>query len=185
MAMNYCRDPDCNKSFQTVRGRNNHESKMHPETDFRVVRIIDGHTKTEDGCWMWEGATNPQDYGVIEVKNESYRAHRLSYEVFCGELKEGKQINHKCHKRTCVNPAHLYQGTHQDNMDDAVEEGSYKETTLKGEEMHNAKLTGEDVKELRQRYKNEDISQRDLADEYGVCQRTVSQVVNHEKWTHV
>lgn len=78
---------------------------------------------TESGCWIWMKAVHPDGYGSITFKSKSEKAHRISYSVFNGEIEEGKQIMHSCDNPSCVNPAHLSQGTAHDNMQDMVKKG--------------------------------------------------------------
>lgn len=81
----------------------------------------------ENGCWEWKGKL-VQGYGGMyccwEGKGKSYPAHRLSYMINVGDIPDGLQILHKCNNKKCVNPDHIYAGTHTDNMDDLREAGT-------------------------------------------------------------
>lgn len=86
-----------------------------------------------DDCWPWTGATLPAGYGFLTrfVMVDSVRrrktvyAHRISYELHCGEIPKDIFILHTCDNPGCVNPAHLMTGTHQDNMDDMANKGRH------------------------------------------------------------
>lgn len=58
------------------------------------------------GCWIWTGGINASGYGVFRSSRQ-YLAHRASYELHCEEIPEGKQLDHLCRTRCCVNPDHL------------------------------------------------------------------------------
>jgi len=86
-------------------------------------------------------------------------------------------VCHTCDNPLCVNPAHLFLGTHQDNMKDMYD----KDKQPKGEEHGSAKLTEAEALEI---YHAEGY-QKDIADEYGVTQRLVSYIKNKQRWSHI
>lgn len=60
-----------------------------------------------DPCWLWTAAVNAKGYGIMCVKNGTTMAHRISYNIHLGQVPSGKQIDHLCRVRNCVNPKHL------------------------------------------------------------------------------
>jgi len=88
--------------------------------------------KTET-CWNWLGSVNNSGYGFIRWHGERYGVHRLSYELFIGNIPDGLFALHKCDNRKCVNPDHLWLGTQSDNLKDMYNKGRegnrYKWTT--------------------------------------------------------
>lgn len=74
----------------------------------------------ESGCWLWTGYVGSEGYGLLTASGKTHRAHRLSYEIYVGPIPIGLLICHKCDTPSCVNPSHLYAGTHRDNVLDMV-----------------------------------------------------------------
>jgi hypothetical protein len=70
------------------------------------------------GCWLWLGAGDRNGYGMFStgVRAEFCYAHRASYELFCGPIPEGHEIDHLCRVPCCVNPHHLEAVTRAENL---------------------------------------------------------------------
>jgi len=84
--------------------------------------------RKENECWVWTGIINEEGYGKISMgRNRIRSAHRESYKAFVGEIPEGKEIDHLCRNRACVNPNHLEAVSHREN----VKRGKLGETTKK------------------------------------------------------
>jgi len=73
-----------------------------------------------DDCWTWTGTVMTAGYGELSFLGKKIGAHRFSFLLHCGALKEGLCICHTCDNRLCVNPSHLYQGTYKDNFEDIL-----------------------------------------------------------------
>ena len=71
-------------------------------------------------CWLWEGALTSRGYGSFGVNGKTISSHRYSFEMHLSQIPEKMFVCHSCDVRNCVNPNHLWLGTHSDNMKDMV-----------------------------------------------------------------
>ena len=81
----------------------------------------------ENGCWIWQHTKSEKGYGVIKDfrTHKLARAHRVSYEEFVGPIPENKYVCHSCDVPACINPDHLWVGTHKENQHDAISKGRH------------------------------------------------------------
>ena len=137
---------------------------------------------TETGCWLWTASALPSGYGQINVATEKGRrpllAHRVSYEEFVGPAGDAFVL-HRCDVPACVNPAHLFLGNHQANMDDKVAKGRQR----KGMGIPQAKLTDQQVQEIL--WLRGLKTQREVAKHYGVSQSLVSLLQSGKSRRHL
>lgn len=150
-------------------------------------------TKGNDNeCWEWQGACNSGGYGTAAWGGKVVPAHRLAYFLHAGGIalatkfrEEGRAkryrrfVLHRCDNRKCCNPAHLFLGSLSANMKDAYKKGRKKQPT--GSAHSNAKLTTEQVTDIRRRYDAGEL-QVPLAAEYNVSQRAISLIVRRETY---
>lgn len=100
-------------------------------------------------------------------------AHRASYIIHLGEIADDMEVCHSCDNRPCVNPDHLFAGTHLENIQDAA----------KKERMSN-KLTAAEVREIR-RLCAGGTKQRAVAAMYSTSPANVSKIIKRQAWAHV
>ena len=93
-----------------------------------IDRIMCRVSKAENGCWNWTGALRGKPSrggprGKIKIKGREFSVYRIVWEIYNGAIPAGCCICHTCDNPTCVNPAHLFSGTVQDNMRDMLRKG--------------------------------------------------------------
>ena len=142
------------------------------------------------GCWLWERGLGSDGYGSLSVTSvrqsakhgRAQRTHRFAWEFFRGPIPKGKCVLHRCDVRSCVNPDHLFLGTRTDNNADMVTKGRNSPLpSSRGEQNARAKLTENDVGEIRRRYQVGE-NWKILAKEYGVNHKTIWKVGTGRSW---
>jgi hypothetical protein len=157
----------------------------------KTIPLIDRFWSRVDksgDCWVWTAATTNGGYGVIRDTGRNgkiIRAHRLSWELHNGPIPAGIEVCHRCDNPPCVNPAHLFLGTHQDNVTDTVNKGRASGGGPRGSLHHQAKLTEAQVLDIRAVYAAGAASQRQLARKYNVDRGTIQHIVKRMVWTHI
>lgn len=133
------------------------------------------------GCFLWMCAQHRQGYGSLAIKGKSLLAHRVSWELHRGQIPEGIKVLHRCDNPCCVNPDHLFLGTQSDNVADCGRKGrSNKRGSING----NAKLTEEDVREIRSAPRSKFVCV-ELAAKFGVAQSSISDIRRGRNWSGV
>ena len=150
--------------------------------DFMLLVDKEGplHPVLKTRCHLWTGTILSEGYGQAHMNGRRWRAHRLAYAILVGVVSDDIMVLHKCDNRKCVNPDHLFLGDHLTNMKDMTVKGRQAKGDIHG----SAVLTECDVIEIRRRYAVGE-TQRSLARQFGVHQRSVYRIVNRLTWTHV
>jgi len=139
---------------------------------------------TASGCMEWTGARWPNGYGNIRSGEAPYRAkytHRVAWEVANGRpVPAGMLVCHSCDNRVCCNAAHLFLGTHADNMRDMTD----KARQARGERSGQAKLTEVQVVEILRLWAL-GMTHVAIAARVGTSNQNVGKICRGERWAHV
>tara|TARA_R110000868_G_scaffold307634_3_gene569293 strand:- start:1113 stop:1592 length:480 start_codon:yes stop_codon:yes gene_type:complete len=139
----------------------------------------------DDACWNWTGCCD-KGYGKVGYNYKYWQTHNLALRLTAGPPPNPlvKNALHSCKQnRKCCNPKHLRWGTHKENYDDAVKDGTATHTP--GELHGAAKLTELKVKEIREKYATGKYLQTQLAEEYGVVRQAIGDIITRRNWKHI
>ncbi len=144
-------------------------------------------------CWPWIASLDSHGYGHIWWNGALVLAHRVAFELEVKPLAE-PCVLHECDSPACCNPAHLFPGSKQDNSDDCIRKGRdrkatgdasgsrlYPERYPRGARVNTARLTPEDVAEIRASTEPGPI----LAGRFGVNRSTITRVRTRASWAHL
>lgn len=133
-------------------------------------------------CWEWTGPYDGDGYGQFtDGEGRNVRAHRFSWSLANGPIPAGLKVLHRCDNPPCVNPSHLFLGTDNDNLKDAISKGRLN---VVGENNAAAKLCDESVREIR-RLCGSGVGQKVVAAKYGVHHDAIHRIVTGRSWKHV
>lgn len=137
----------------------------------------------ETGCWIYDaGELNNAGYARFSFKSNKYMsAHRASYQIYKGDIPKGLYVCHTCDIKCCVNPAHLFLGTHKQNMKDMTN----KKRQAKGTKIAVSKYNEEFVNKIRNLYATGKYTQVELSKIFNTHQTTISGMVLRKTWKHI
>lgn len=143
-------------------------------------------------CWPWLGALlKSGGYGAFRVggrRGKTVRANRVAWELTFGVIPQGQCVLHRCDNPACCNPVHLFLGTRAENTADMVAKGRLapvEKTVKRGSKHGGAKLSEEQVLEIRELYAAGGASKAGLARRFGVSEHQIYLIVNRRNWAHI
>lgn len=150
---------------------------------FRALEFMQQAAVSEtDECIDWPFAVTRKGYGLISRRNYGQSiAHRKVWELRNKKpFPAGQQSRHTCNNRKCVNPRHIVPGTNTENQADRIGNG----TTNRGERSGHAKLTEDDVRDIRKRFSAGE-NQLQIAAKYSISKSNVYMVATRRRWKHL
>lgn len=159
----------CSKHYQRFTKHGDPNKAVYHRGDEQAN--IWGRAKKENGCWNWNGYKIKTGYGRVHFRGKRTLAHRAAWELTHGKIPAGKHVLHKCDNPSCINPEHLFLGSHVDNMNDRL----LKERTA-------SKLTKRDVILIRS---CPGFSHKRWANLLNVSVTAIAQIRRKETWAWV
>ena len=147
--------------------------------------------ENDQACWVWSGTRHYKGYGTLNLrvdgKHTKVYAHRCMAEIMLErKLEMNEEPDHLCLNRACINPAHLFLGTHADNMQDmwAKGRGRCDAAGRRGSMNGNHRLTETQASEIQRRHRRGEPS-RKLGAEFGVSKTLVLMISKGTVWQHL
>lgn len=107
--------------------------------------------ESPNGCWEWTGGRHGVGYGASRASMGGGRyAHRAMFEAVCGSIPKGMYVLHSCDNRLCINPAHLFLGTHRDNIADMHAKNRQRGGSLPNEKNPSCRFSDDQIREIRE-----------------------------------
>ncbi len=147
-------------------------------------------TANDEKCWEWQASKRGNGYGRFTItkstmNKSSYISSRVAYYIKNNVDPIGKVIMHSCDNPSCVNPKHLSIGTYKENSIDREKKNRSGSSFKKGENNIKSKLNENEVREIRERYSNGNITQKELGKEYGTNGHYINSIINKKRWKHI
>lgn len=139
------------------------------------------------GCWLWIDAPDGYGYGRLQVGGKARKAHRVSYELHCGPVENHMLVCHRCDNRACVNPDHLFLGSHDENVADMVGKGRapHVKNPSPGERNGRACLTEAQAIEIIALHAAGNYRLTEIAARFGVKRDVVAKITEGRTWRHL
>ena len=167
-----------NNGFVTAKRR---QDKWEQESNEEFLKNLNSSfekfVSKKDSCWEWTGGTGGKgsEYGHFRFRGKRYKAHRVSFMIHKGEIPPKLYVLHKCDVRHCVNPEHLFLGTHTDNMNDMKS---------KKRQHGNQKFTIEQILKIREQLKSGIPAYR-IAKENNVSNTCIFYIKHNMSWKNL
>jgi len=157
---------------------------------------VPAHRPDLGPCHVWTAYCSPEGYGRVRFMGKPENANRVAFFLAHGRWPEPCALHH-CDNPSCVNDAHLFEGTRIENNADRDAKGRNRPTCgeghyarlrpdrlARGERHGSAKLTEQDARDIRAEYAAGGVTMKQLGTQFGVSKSAVYLIVHGKKWAH-
>lgn len=157
------------------------KSCVNPNHLINRKEYFDSFINKDGECWNWTGEIKG-GYGYFSINHINLPVHRLMYEKYKGKITKGKCVCHSCDNTKCVNPDHLWLGSHSDNMKDMIQKERGNKS--KGEAHYNSKINEQQVLEIKKQLSH-GLSMRQIERNLKISYRIIQHIKHGTTWAHI
>lgn len=134
---------------------------------------------TESGCWQWTAGKHGVGYACVPAAiHKSRYGHRAMYEAVVSNIPQGMYVLHSCDNRLCINPEHLFVGSHIDNVKDMHSKNRHRGGSMPNEKNPSCKFSDETIREIKSLRGK--LSLRKITNTYGISETQLLRVYRGE-----
>jgi len=176
----------CNSHNWRLKRHGDAMKKFSRSMSVKERLLSSANTNDKGVCWEWMKRINNHGYGSIGVNGKTRLAHRVSFETFNFTIPNGLIVCHKCDNKKCINPEHLFLGTHKDNTQDMIKK--CRQRPPEGQEHWHFngkhKLRIVDVIKIKEQL-SKGVSAVKISSEFNVTASSIYGIKSNKTWRHV
>lgn len=163
---------------------------LRPLPDKSIIKFwhqvdVSKHQGPRGQCWCWTGNAEEDGRGRVSLLGSEFLVARVAYYLYTGKDPGDLYVCHSCDWPPCVRREHLFLGTAQDNIMDAISKGRVKPPRVRGSDHYRSLLKESDVLEIRRLGEVCQLDQKEIAERFGVSKSCVGHILVRDTWRHI